>query len=172
MDVTDLSDLYRQYGSIVLRICRDILRNEQDAQDATQEAFLKFWRFAEQLRNPKEVLSNLRRTAVSCAIDALRARKRQGRYNEAWFELREILQAERESKQQGRFHNREVVSLLLQSVRVDDATLQMAYLYYLDDMTLEEVATHVGFSRRSVSMKLDKFRANALKFCKNHGIEL
>lgn len=172
LEARELADIYHKYGHLVLRICREILRQEHDAQDAMHETFLKFWRYAPKLRNREEFVGGLRRTAVSCAIDLLRSRKRQGCYQEAWAELREVVLSEREQHDTQRLFQRDVISLLFRAVKVDESTLQMAYFYYMDEMTLEEVAEATGFSRRSVGMKLERFRAQALKYCRNHDISL
>lgn len=165
-----LSELYKRYGFLVKRICREVLWNEEDAEDATHETFLKFWRYTERVHEPREIVALLKRTALSCAIDLLRSRNRRGKYQDALHTVRELLYTERESSKSERQLNRQIVSILFQAVRVDEATLKMVYLYYMDDMTLEEVAKYTGFSRRSVGMKLEKFRENALKYCKNNGI--
>ncbi|MCB9641323.1 MAG: sigma-70 family RNA polymerase sigma factor [Myxococcales bacterium] len=172
LDKEQLANLYERYGYMVLRVCREVLRDEQEAQDAMQDTFMKFWRFSEKLRSVEEVAGVLRRTALSCAIDALRARKRRGRHREAWQELRSILEEEHDREQNQERLHKEIIALLFQAVRVDEATLQMAYLYYLDEMTLEEVAQETGFSRRAVGMKLERFRENAHKYCLNHGISI
>lgn len=169
-DNLSLADVYERYGYLVKRICRDVLRQEEDAEDAMHETFLKFWRYMDRLHEPREQVAVLRRTALSCAIDTLRARGRRGKYRDAWRDLREVVNAEREETTSEIRLNREIVSILFRAVRVDDATLKMVYLYYMDEMTLEEVAEATGYSRRSVGMKLERFRANALKYCHNHGI--
>lgn len=171
MDATEIADVYGRYGYIVLRVCREIMRNEQDAQDAMQDTFLKFWKYAEQLRDKTKILSSLKRTAVSCSIDALRSRKRQGKYDGSWHELREALSDENTENRFSRRLQRELISLLFESVRADKDSLQMVYLYYFDEMTLEEVATTTGFSRRAVGMKMERFRQQAFKFCNNNQIE-
>ncbi len=38
--------LWRRYGEAVLALCRGILRETEAAEDATQEAFARVWRFA------------------------------------------------------------------------------------------------------------------------------
>lgn len=165
-----IDDVYQKYGYLVLRICREVLRQEQDAEDAMHETFLKFWRYIDKLQEPREIVAVLKRTAFSCAIDYLRSRDRQGKYREAWIDLKELTHSEQlQNKREQRF-NREIVAILFRAVRIDDETLRMAYHYYMDDMTLEEVAQTTGFSRRSVGMKLERFRNNALKYCRNHQI--
>ena len=41
---TVVSGWYDQYGTDVLRLCFMYMRNRLDAEDATQETFLKVWR--------------------------------------------------------------------------------------------------------------------------------
>jgi RNA polymerase sigma-70 factor (ECF subfamily) len=45
--------------------------------------------------------------------------------------------------------------------RMDDVTQQIAVYYYLDDMSMEEVAETVGCSRKTVGKKLDHFKKRA-----------
>ena len=149
---------------------KKIYYTQQDAEDAMHETFLKFWRYSDRLEEPREVVAMLRRIALSTAIDLLRARQRQGRYGEAWRDLREVLNAEKMDESEKRRNARQLVSMLLQAVRVDDDTIKMAYFYYLDEKTLEEVAQSTGYSRRAVGMKLQRFRENAAKYCHMHGI--
>ena len=170
LDAEQLAEIYQRYGHIVFRVCRDILRQESDAEDATQEVFLKFWRYAEQLRNPHEFLAVLKRIAVSCSIDLLRSRSRRNRYGESWKDLQNVIKDFHEKQADEQMIRSQMISTLFRDVRTDDDTLHMAYLYYFDEMTLEEVASTTGFSRRAVGMKLDRFRELALKYCRNHGI--
>lgn len=165
-----LTQAYQTYGHLVLRICREILRQQQDAEDAMHETFLKYWRYAERISDPKETIALLRRIALSTAIDFLRSRQRQGKYGDAWHEIHEIMHTSQSQEHEQENHAKQLVSLLLQAVRVDDDTLTMTYHYYFDEMTLEEVAEYTGYSRRSVGMKLQKFRENAAKYCRNHNI--
>jgi len=170
LEADKIADYYQRYGHIVLRVCRDIVRNEDDAYDVLQEVYLKFWRYADRLRKPEEALSVLKRTAVSCAIDFLRSRNRRSRYYEAWRDVEEWLQMHKQQRSEEGLARQQLISVLFDTVRVDKETLQMVYLYYFDELTLEEVAQEMGFSRRSVGMKLDRFREKAMKYCRNHGI--
>ena len=170
LDTAKLTRAYEKYGYLVFRICREVLRQEEDAEDAMHEAFLKYWRYTEKLTEPKEIVGMLRRIALSTSIDLLRSRQRQGRYGEAWKDLHQLLQNEDNKAKENKESSKELVSILLRAVRVDQATLEMVYHYYLDEMTLKEVAQTTGYSRRSVAMKLQKFREYAAKYCLNHGI--
>ncbi len=165
-----LTQVYKQYGHLVVRICREVLRQQEDAEDAMHETFIKFWRYVDTITEPREIVAMLRRIALSTSIDSLRTRQRQGRYGEAWREMRKVVHAEHIDSVESRKSSRQLVAMLLQAVRVDRETVEMAYHYYLDEMTLEEVAKATNYSRRAVGMKLQRFRENAAKYCQNHGI--
>lgn len=45
--------------------------------------------------------------------------------------------------------------------RHDEVTQQIVVYYYLDDMSMEEVAETVGLSRKTVGKKLEQFREKA-----------
>lgn len=164
----DLATLYHRYGYIVLRICKEILGDSHDAQDAFQDTFLKFERHLTRYPTPHEALAGLRKTALSCSIDLLRRRQRhEENHPPALWDLLPDTPVEEAFR---RYDDRQIATLLLRQVRADQDTLTMAYLYYLDEMTLEEVASSTGYSRRSVQMKLERFCDLARKFCTRHGI--
>ena len=54
-----VSAWYDQYGTDVLRLCFMYLRNRSDAEDATQETFLKIWRKHEERSITPDDLSAL-----------------------------------------------------------------------------------------------------------------
>ena len=57
-----------------LRLCRAILRSEAEAQDATQEAWIRAWRDLPSLRTPGAWPAWFRRITVRAAIDRGRRR--------------------------------------------------------------------------------------------------
>src|SRR5450432_2433367 len=71
--------LVQQYARLVYRICHAALRNHQDAEDATQETFLRVFRYNSKLAAVKEPKPWLARIAWRVAIDH---GKRRGRAKE------------------------------------------------------------------------------------------
>jgi RNA polymerase sigma-70 factor (ECF subfamily) len=78
--------LVRNETREALRLSFDILRNQHDAEDALQEAFVRSWRSLAQLRDADRWTAWFRRIVVSCAIDLSRKRKAR---SVAWLEREE-----------------------------------------------------------------------------------
>lgn len=78
-DRTALGVLYTRYGELVYRLAYRILHNSQDAEDLTQEIFMKFWQQGKFDRGRGTVPAYLLTMTRSRAIDLIRRRNsRQG----------------------------------------------------------------------------------------------
>ena len=73
-DEAAFSELVMRYESFVFSIAYDVLRDREDAADASQDAFLKLWRTADSWRGGCEVKTWIYRIAKTTALDAVRAR--------------------------------------------------------------------------------------------------
>src|SRR6056297_2879367 len=72
----DVEDFYRTYGPMVLRRCRGLLRNEEEALDAMQETFVRILRKQRQLDN-RAPSSLLYISATNVCLNMIRAKKRR-----------------------------------------------------------------------------------------------
>ncbi len=71
-DETAFSALVDRHYSLVFRLSARVLGNAADAEDVTQEAFVKLWRNPPELRNQAALKGWLVRVARNLAIDRLR----------------------------------------------------------------------------------------------------
>ncbi len=150
----DVESLYRKYGPMVLRRCRSLLLDEEQALDAMQETFVKLIRYRERLTD-KAPSSMLYCIATNVCLNMMRTSRRRPR-SQGEDALERIASAEDVEAQVLDRH-------LLDSIfrRERPSTRTIAVLHYVDGMTLEEVARHVGLSVSGVRKRLRLLKARS-----------
>lgn len=74
-----LAQLYRRYGTTVRALCRRILGDPSEAEDAALDSFVQLWERSDRYDASRaSLLAYLLTIARSRAIDRLRARRRRG----------------------------------------------------------------------------------------------
>ena len=152
----DIDQLYRQYGPMVMRRCRQLLRDEDQALDATQDVFVRLIERRDHLRADYPS-SLLYRIATNLCLNRIRdAKKRKTSTDQKLLEqIADLDDAE------GQIEARSVLARLFGLER--ESTRTMAVLHYVDGMTLEEVAGEVGMSVSGVRKRLRGLRATLKK---------
>jgi RNA polymerase sigma-70 factor, ECF subfamily len=69
--------IVRTHGPVLLALTRRILRHEEDARDAVQDAFLSAFRSADRFAGAARLSTWLHRIAVNAALMKMRARRRR-----------------------------------------------------------------------------------------------
>jgi RNA polymerase sigma-70 factor (ECF subfamily) len=143
----DIDALYRKYGPMVIRRCRALLLDEEQALDAAQETFVKLLRYQHRLTDaaPSSMLYTM---ATNVCLNLLRSARRRP-FHAGEETLERIASSD---DVEGRALDRVEVDGIFQSERASTRT--MAVLHYVDGMTLEEVASHVGLSVSGVRKRL------------------
>jgi RNA polymerase sigma factor (sigma-70 family) len=72
-----IDDLFRKYSPMVFRTCFRYTRNQEEAEDLTQEAFLKISRHIDGFREQSQLSTWIYRIAINCSLDHLRNKKRR-----------------------------------------------------------------------------------------------
>ncbi len=147
----DIDHLYRRYGPMVLRRCRQLLRNEAQAVDMLQEVFMRILERRQDLHG-EAPSSLLYRIATNLCLNRIRDERRRSELaQEHWSsDLVEEIAAIPDALE--RLH----VDRLLERVfrRQPESTRTIALLHWHDGMTLEEVADTVGMSVSGVRKRL------------------
>lgn len=162
MQSLDIDHLYRRYGPMVFRRCRQLLRDEGEARDAMQDAFVKLIQAGNTLeqRFPSSLLY---RIATHAALDRIRTRQRHPEDKDEAL-LHGIADgSDLEGTQAaGRFLGRLFGN-------GNESTRVMAVLHFIDGLTLEEVADECGLSVSGVRKRLRKTREAALRLRAGEG---
>jgi RNA polymerase sigma-70 factor (ECF subfamily) len=143
-----LRELYTKYGGSVYSRCQYLLRDGTKAEDAMQDVFAKALGHWHEFRSEASPLTWLTRIATHHCLNVLRAERAP------WHQ-----RFQREEKARGEGHggphlyeDREAVRKLLGKLDVE--TQQAAIHYFVDEMTLEEVAAAIGRSIPTVRKRL------------------
>lgn len=150
----DVEELYRKYGPMVLRRCRQLLRDEHAAQDALHDVFVQALDKAESLTQDYPS-SLLYRMATNHCLNRLRERSRRPQHRDE--EL--LLSIASHDEGQAGFEWRTVLDRLFG--REPASTRTMAVMHYLDGFTLEQVASETGMSVSGVRKRLRLLRERA-----------
>lgn len=147
----DIDALYRKYGPMVLRRCRKLLGDDEQAMDAAQETFVKLLRYQTTL-NDRAPSSMLYTIATNVCLNVMRTARRRPRPagDEALERIASVDDVE------GRALDRTMLDRIFGRERASTRT--MAVLHYVDGMTLEEVAGHVGLSVSGVRKRLRQLK--------------
>lgn len=149
MEAATLEQWYALYGYAVHRRCVRLLQSEAEADDALHDVFLRAWRYAHTLQG-EEPLPWLYRIADRHCVDLLRRRARQVPTEDVKASLPEEAAAADPSEQLHLFG--QVLAACKERVR------DTAVLYYLDELTQDEVAESLGCSRKTVKERLAQFK--------------
>ena len=149
----DVEALSHRYGPMVLRRCRRLLGDEQEALDACQDVFVRMVQRRARLdgRYPSSLLY---RVATNVCLNRLRDRRREPSTRDEAV-LYEIARAEEPG---GASDARLLLDRLFG--RHPESSRTIAVLHYVDGLTLEEVADEIGMSVSGVRKRLRALRAS------------
>lgn len=147
----DVEGLTGRYGPMVLRRCRQLLRDEDEAVDARQDVFVRLLERRGRLdaSHPSSLLYVM---ATNVCLNRIRDRNRHAVPTDD-DELERIATADAQADESD-------ARLLLDRLfrRQPASSRTMAVLHYLDGLTLQEVAREVGLSVSAVRKRLRNLR--------------
>lgn len=158
---TDFDSLYRQFGPMVLRRCRFLLKDEEKAVDAMQDTFV---RVLENKGRVTEVCSSYFFTiATRICLNKIRSDKYR---MAASIEGLEGIIQDNASSMQEEITNVSMYLDFIFSGR-DEKDREIAVLHYVDGYTIEETAKKTGMSVSGIKKRLTNLKKYAGE---KHGI--
>jgi RNA polymerase sigma-70 factor (ECF subfamily) len=152
--VASASEAYRTHGPALVRKAERVLRNREDAIDVVHALFADLiprWSSAMDL-------PYLYRAVTNRCLNAIRDRGTRTR----------LLEREHAAAAPtARVHlEDEVVGVKLIAAltdRLDESHLEVLVARFVDDMTQDEIAAHLGLSRKTIGKRLDRIRDEVQK---------
>ena len=148
-----VEQFYERYGPMVLRRCRSLLKNEDDALDAMQDVFVQVLRNRDRL-DDSAPSSLLYRIATNVCLNRIRSRGR--RPEDANQDL--VTRIAHAEDAEAKTESRSILNRLFS--REKESTRTIAVMHLLDGMTLEEVAREVDMSVSGVRKRLRGLRGS------------
>jgi RNA polymerase sigma-70 factor (ECF subfamily) len=147
----DVEELCHRYGPMVMRRCRQLLRNEEEAADVCQDVFVQLLMHRDRLR-PEYPSSLLYRIATNLCLNRIRdsARRPLTPGDEFLHSLASLEEPGAGSEAR--------VLLDRLFARHQESSRVIAVLHYVDGLTLQETAQEVGLSVSGVRKRLRGLR--------------
>ena len=169
-DESAFATLVRRHGSMVLHVCRRVLGQQQDAEDAFQAAFLVLARNAGSLRKKSAVASFLHGTAYRLALHAKRAAARRRKHESS---LGTLTQPRSPADPADDLSWREARGLLDEEIaRLPEKYRSVFVLCCLEELSREEVGRRLGLKERTVLSRLAEARRRLRQRLARRGVEL
>jgi RNA polymerase sigma-70 factor (ECF subfamily) len=153
-DMQAFVTIVSRYGEIVFTVVRKLVDSREDAEDITQEVFIKVFKSLERFREESEFSTWLYRIAYNTAISALRKRKLPCVPADSYLAEDSGLSAgegddEAEIKLQ-------YLEQALKKLPPDEIFL--VTLHYMDRQSIENISAVSGLSVSNVKVKLYRIR--------------
>ncbi|MFF2589047.1 sigma-70 family RNA polymerase sigma factor [Peribacillus butanolivorans] len=148
--------LIETYKETIFRNVYSVLRNQKDAEDATQEVFIKIYTSLPQYKN-QGFKTWITRIAVNHAIDLKRKRERQKEEShevqpsEAHLGLSDDVEAVF-------FRNEKQKQVLRKLNDLPEGYRDVVYGYYIQEKTFQQIAEEQQIQVKSVEVKLYRAR--------------
>jgi RNA polymerase sigma-70 factor (ECF subfamily) len=151
----DIAAWYEKYGPMVIRRCRKILRNGDDALDAVHDVFVNLLKSETKLhgRFPSSLLYTM---ATNVCLNRLRKESRERITDFSDGEESLLFSAD-----EG--FDKVEAKLLLEDILKDESEMNRAicFMYHADGMTLREIGGAAGLSVSGVRKRLEAFTSRA-----------
>jgi RNA polymerase sigma-70 factor (ECF subfamily) len=147
----DVERLYREFGPMVYRRAYRVLGNRSDAEEATQEVFIRVLRTEAAYEGKGALVGWLYRITTHYCLNRIRdQRRRRDLFDE---HVAPALASSSVSAPA------DLVTMRRLLATADERQAQAAIYVYLDGMSYDEAAPLLGVSKRTVGNLLERFSA-------------
>jgi RNA polymerase sigma-70 factor (ECF subfamily) len=153
----DIAAWYEKYSPMVIRRCRALLRDDDEAMDAVHDVFVNLLRAEGRLSGafPSSLLYTV---ATNVCLNRLRDRKRTD-----WRDMLEHEEFFFAGGETACEYDQVDAKLLVEAILEDESedTRTICFMYHGDGMTLREIGETVGLSISGIRKRLEAFRKRA-----------
>ena len=165
-DTKAFAELVNKHKTRVFSVAYQIVRNREDAEEVSQDAFLKVYQGLRQFRGDAKFTSWMYRIVYNTAISKVRRKTpEQSPINEEVlnnFTLDDIFE---NLNQQDEAQQKQLINNMMEQLTPEDRGL--ISLYYFDDRSIDEIAFIRNLSASNVKVKLFRIRKKMHHYLEN-----
>ncbi|MCT4590854.1 MAG: RNA polymerase sigma factor [Carboxylicivirga sp.] len=161
-DATALAQVIDKYQHMAYTLAISIVKNKEEAEEVTQDAFFKAYKAIDQYKGDSELSTLLYRIIYNTAISKIRSRKP----TTADLDSKEAI--EQDALNFGDNLNRleiqerkMILKKALSRLKEDDAYIMI--LYYYKEQSIDEIEQATGLGKSNVKIKLHRARKQLQK---------
>ena len=159
--IPDFETLYRQYYPKVLKLCLGYTGDYPQAQDLTQETFVRAWQNLPKFKGESLISTWLYRIAVNTCLNHLRTANK--RPTDALLPTHSEQLAEEPAEGEG------TINLLYTCISQLAETDRLIISLVLDEMPYPELAQVVGISEGNLRVKIHRIKQQLTDLYKRNG---
>ena len=169
-DTTAFEEIYKQCSSTVYTIALGVTRNRQDAEEATQDVFVKVFHGLKNFRFSSSFNTWLYRIAINTAINIYRKHARHGaallQYDELKDTRKVVPDTQEEEADRGDVAAR--VAALLDNISPEHRSCIV--LREIEGLNYKEMAGVLSIPLNTVRSRLKRAREAIIAYCRKEGI--
>lgn len=144
------------YQDMAFSIASRMLGNDQDAEEAVQDAFLKAYRNLSSFKGNAKFSTWLYRIVVNNALSRLKKKRERQVYEEVELAAGQLADVESAYEKLTAADQTRFINEAMEWLRAEDRLVLS--LYYLNEQSLSEIAGITGSPRENVKMQLHRAR--------------
>ena len=155
------SNIVARHSSHAFNLAFRICGNREDAEEITQDSFMKVYRSLRSFRMKSSFSTWLYRIVYNTAISCIRAKKLDVLLLDDFpAGLKDFSEENTNDDKAEAEYRLSLVNFALQKISSDDRAI--ISLYYYEDMSLDEIAGITGYSEANVKIRLFRARQKML----------
>lgn len=162
---TNLKEIYEHFGQMVYNLCLNYLQNKEEAEEATQDVFLKVHRHVDGFQRQAELKTWIYRISINTCLDIIRSRKKKSSLKLVFSKYFSKENSAIDFYHPGvELENREAVAQIFEKINLLPENQKTALLLkVMEDLSQKEIAATMEISEKAVESLLSRARANLKK---------
>jgi RNA polymerase sigma-70 factor (ECF subfamily) len=162
----DFSVLYHQHAGTVRRVLARMV-NANDLDDLVQDVFLRVYRFSDSFREDSDIKTWVHRICINTVQDHYRKKRWK---NLLSFSSESTPEPMSRDDHETITENQNLVEKALHRLSLKERVVVV--LYYLEDVTIEEIASTLNLPEGTVKSRLHTARTKLQDFMRKEGVEV